>query len=234
MARHKRGMADDTTPPTSPGAKPIALEDRPAEDDGRLQSPSAGRNRGPIAAVLLPRLVDGASVLEVGSGTGEHACAFAGARPDILWRPSDPDAASRASIEAWAHHLERDNVLKPLALDVTADLWPRWADGPFHAVVSINMIHIAPWAACEGLVEGAGARLSPEGMLFLYGPFMRGGEHTAPSNADFDADLKRRDPDWGVRDLDDVARLANAAGMDLEDALPMPANNLSVVFRKRG
>jgi SAM-dependent methyltransferase len=222
-------MAPPETPSTP---KPVALEDRARSADARISSSSSARNRDPILAVLAPRLPHGAKVLEIGSGTGEHAVHLAAARPDIDWRPSDPDAASRASIAAWTAHLELANVAAPLVIDVREPAWGVEDAAPFDAVVSINMIHIAPWEAALGLLAGAGRLLRAGGFLFLYGPFARGGAHTAPSNAAFDESLKARDPRWGVRDLDDVAATAAGVGLALENVVEMPANNLSVTFRR--
>lgn len=209
----------------------IALEARRREDQ-RLFSPSAARNRDAIRDAFLKTMPDRGVILEIGSGTGEHAVHIAAAAPALIWRPGDPDAGSRASIAAWTQHLELSNIAAPHAIDVTAENWDR-EQGPFAGVVSINMIHIAPFAAAEGLVAGAGRVLAPEGKLFLYGPFVRNGAHTAPSNADFDASLKSRDARWGVRDLDrDIVPIAARAGLCVEAIIAMPANNLSVVFRK--
>lgn len=213
--------------------KPIALEERGASADARLASPSAARNREPIAAVLTQLLPQGAKVMEIASGTGEHAAWLAKARPDLDWRPSELDPASRASILAHAKAEGLANVAAPVVIDAREPVWGVEAEAPFDAVVSINMIHIAPWEAALGLVAGAGRLLRPGGALFLYGPFSRSGHHTADSNKAFDASLKARNPAWGVRDLDDVARAAEAQGLELEEVFEMPANNLSVVFRRR-
>lgn len=174
----------------------------------------------------------GAKVLEIASGTGEHAAYVAKMRPDVGWKPSDPDTAARASIAAWIRAERLSNVAPPIALDAASPIWRVEAEAPFDAVVSINMIHIAPWAACQGLIAGAARILGPNGVLVLYGPFKRGGVHTAPSNAGFDDNLKARNPAWGVRDLDDVAREAAAKKFRLEQIAEMPANNLTVVFRR--
>jgi cyclopropane fatty-acyl-phospholipid synthase-like methyltransferase len=213
-------------------SKPIALEERAQDADARLRSPSAARNRDSILAVLTRVLPQGAKVLEIGSGTGEHAVHVAKARPDLDWRTSELDAGSRASIAAWTAAEGLANVATPVAIDARESSWGVEDDAPFEAVVSINMIHIAPWEACLGLIAGAGRLLGPGGALFLYGPFARGGQHTAPSNEAFDRSLKARDPSWGVRDIDDVARAALAHGLALAEIVEMPANNLSVVFRK--
>lgn len=209
----------------------IALEARDAVE-ARQFSPSAARNRDPIREAFLAHMPRAGVIIEIGSGTGEHAAHIAAAAPDLLWLPSDPDPASRASIAAWTAHLGLSNVAPPRALDVTRD---GWTDGlpAADGLVSINMIHIAPLEAAQGLFEGAGALLKPDGRLFLYGPFMRDGAHTAPSNEAFDASLKARDAQWGVRDLDrEIIPLARAASFTLHAVIAMPANNLSVVFSK--
>ncbi len=194
-------------------------------DDARKHAPATERNRAPILEVLRRVLPDEGVVLEVASGTGQHAAFFAEAFPGLTWQPSDPDPELRASIRAWTAGL--GNVRPPLALDASAGDWPvERAD----AVVCINMIHIAPWETGLGLFQGA-ARLLPAGApLLLYGPFLRDGRHTAPSNAEFDASLKARNPAWGVRDLGAVERAA--AGFTLADVVDMPANNLTVVLRR--
>ena len=195
-------------------------------DDARLFSPSVERNGPPILAQLCRVLPPGATVLEVASGSGEHARQLALARPDLTIQPSDPGAEARASIDAWCRGLP--NVRPALALDAAA-----WPDGlAADAVLCINMIHIAPWAAGLGLLAGAAQVLRPGGMLVLYGPFLRAGVPTAPSNLDFDADLKARDPSWGLRALEDVARAAT--GFGTPDVTEMPANNLLVTFTRAG
>jgi cyclopropane fatty-acyl-phospholipid synthase-like methyltransferase len=171
-------------------------------------------------------------VLEIGSGAGEHVICFAKALPELVWLPSDPDAASRASIEAWIATEELANVRAPVAIDVREAIWGAEDDAPFDAVISLNMVHIAPWEAALGLLAGAGRLLRPNGVLFFYGPFMQGGVHTAASNAAFDADLKRRESRWGVRDVDDLVREAAPHRLELREVMPMPANNLSLVFVK--
>jgi len=194
--------------------------------DPRLHAPAVARNREPILAVLRRVLPPAGLVLEVASGSGEHAAFFAAALPLLTWQPSDPDPRARASIAAF-----RDagaGLLPPLDLDVTATAWPA---ARVAAVVCINMIHIAPWSACEGLVAGAARALSPGGVLYLYGPY-REGRHTAPSNEAFDADLRARDPRWGVRDLGEVTVLARRHGFVHQETVTMPANNRSVVFRR--
>jgi hypothetical protein len=198
--------------------------------DSRRRAPATERNRAPILAVLARILPDSGTVLEIASGTGEHVVHFATAFPALRWQPSDPDASARASIAAWRDASGLDNVAAPIALDAATPPWPIDAAA---AVLAINMIHIAPWAAACGLVSGAG-RLLPGGTpLYLYGPFRRDGHAFAESNTAFDRSLRDRDPAWGVRRLEAVAEIAAAAGFDLSDIIEMPANNLSVVFRRR-
>lgn len=201
---------------------------RPPIADPRQYSPATARNRGPILEVLHTVLPRHARVLEVASGSGEHAVHFAGAMPGWEWQPSDPTSDALASIDAWRHHAALDNVRPPIALDVTRDHWP---GGPFDAVVAINLCHIAPWEATASLVAGAADHLHPNGALILYGPFVRDGRQTAPSNEAFDQSLRRRDPRWGVRDLADVTEAAREHGFALDRVEEMPANNLTVVFR---
>jgi SAM-dependent methyltransferase len=194
------------------------------------RAPSVARNRDPILDVLRRVLPPAGLVLEIASGTGEHAVHVAAALPALTWQPSDRDPQALASNAAHRAAASLSNLAPPLALDVTAPAWPlAQAD----AIVCINMIHIAPWAACEGLMAGAGRVLSAGGVLYLYGPFQQGGAPTAPSNAAFDENLRARDPAWGVRDLGAVAAVAAANGLDLEARIEMPANNLSLVFRRR-
>ena len=211
---------------------PVAVEARSLTADARQCSPSAARNRGSILKVLTRVLPKKGTVLEIGSGTGEHTVYFAKALPGLIWQPSDPDAGSRLSIEGWIATEGLANVRAPVALDVRRGIWGVEGDAPLDAMVSLNMVHIAPWEAALGLLAGAGRLLGPYGVLFLYGPFMLGGTHTATSNAAFDADLKRRDPRWGVRDVDDLVREGALRGLELREVVKMPANNLSLVFVK--
>ncbi|MDB5426072.1 MAG: SAM-dependent methyltransferase [Phenylobacterium sp.] len=198
--------------------------------DGARTSPATARNRQPILEVLQPRLPAGARVLEVASGAGEHAVFLAEALPGVRWQPSDREDEALASIAAWRTAAGLTNLAPPLRLDA-ADL-ASWPEGPFEAVVCINMIHISPWAACEGLVAGAGRVMTPGGRLFLYGPFLEADVETAPSNLAFDQSLKARDPAWGLRDLAAVTALAGAHGLALAERIGMPANNLIVMFEK--
>ena len=203
-----------------------------SKPSARQFSPSAARNCEPIREVLTRVLPRKGIVLEIGSGTGEHAIYFAKALTNLVWIPSDPDAPSRASIEAWIATEDLANVRAPVAIDVRGAVWGVEDDAPFDAMISLNMVHIAPWEAALGLLAGAGRLLRPNGVLFFYGPFMLGGTHTAASNAAFDADLKRREPRWGVRDLDDLIAEATPHGLELCEVVAMPANNLSLVFVK--
>jgi SAM-dependent methyltransferase len=202
--------------------------------DARQFSPSAARNCVPIREVLTRVLPKKGIVLEIGSGTGEHVVCFAKALPRLVWLPSDPDEASRTSIEAWMTSKRLANVRAPVAIDVREGVWGVEDDAPFDAMISLNMVHIAPWEAALGLLAGAGRLLKPDGVLVLYGPFMLGGTQTAASNAAFDADLKSRDPRWGVRDVDDLVDAAAPHGLELLELVEMPANNLSLVFVKAG
>ena len=198
----------------------------------RRFAPAASRNREPILTVFRERVSADARVLEIGSGSGEHAIHLCTALPGLDWQPSDPDPASRASITAWIAHAGTDNIRAPLDIDVLAARWDVEARAPFDAIVSINMIHIAPWECALALLEGAARLLCEDGVLFLYGPFKRGGVHTAPSNAAFDERLRSENVQWGVRDLDEIVREASGRGLRLIEAVEMPANNLSVVFRR--
>ena len=198
--------------------------------DPRHSAPSALRNRDPILAVLRSVLPARGIVLEVASGSGEHIMHFAAALgATLVFQPSDPDPAARASIDAWTQASGLANVRPAIALDARA---ATWSVAAADVVLAINMIHIAPWAAAEGLIRGAERLLPPGGPLFLYGPFRREGAHTAPSNADFDADLRHRDPAWGIRDLEAVAELAASRGFAAPEVIQMPANNLSLIFRR--
>jgi SAM-dependent methyltransferase len=195
--------------------------------DARRHWPAAERNKEPIMEVLRRVLPERGFLLEIASGTGQHAAHFAAAFPALDWQPSELDADMHASIRAWTEGMP--NVREPTALDVGATPWPvSRAD----AILCINMIHIAPWQATLDLMAGAGKILAPGGVLFLYGPYRRHGAHTAPSNEAFDADLKRRNPEWGVRNMETVAEAAKANGLDFVEAVAMPANNFSVMFRK--
>ncbi|WP_454733904.1 MULTISPECIES: DUF938 domain-containing protein [Cupriavidus] len=195
----------------------------------RRMAPATDRNRDAILAVLRRVLPSSGLVLEIASGTGQHAAHFAAALPGLTWQPSDPEPAARDSIAGWTAHAGLANVLPPLALDVRQQPWGIEAA---QALVCINMVHIAPWSAAEALFAGAGRLLPAGGVLYLYGPYRRNGEHTAPSNAAFDAQLRSADAQWGVRNMEDIAALGEAEGFRLDEPIPMPANNFSLVFRK--
>jgi cyclopropane fatty-acyl-phospholipid synthase-like methyltransferase len=201
------------------------------ETQARLSAPSVARNREPIFAVLDPLLAPAARVLELASGSGEHAIFMARKRPDVMWQPSDPAPEARASIAAWIAAEGVANARAPLALDASAAEWPVET---VDAMVCINMLHISPWAATEGLMRGAARHLPPGGPLYIYGAFRRAGAITPESNTAFDQDLKRRDPRWGLRLLEEVDACAAGQGLHLAEVVAMPANNLSLVFRKRG
>ncbi|MEM6487310.1 MAG: DUF938 domain-containing protein [Pseudomonadota bacterium] len=234
MAGHRVGGPDRPGSGTPPDARTETAADT---SDGRLFSPSCARNRGPLAEALPSALAGLAGMLlEIGSGSGEHAVALAPCLPDLVWQPSDPDRAHRISIAAWTAHSGVAGVQPPLALDAAGD-WPAHpaaaARLPLAAVFSANVIHIAPWAVAEGIVAGAGRALTPGGRLVFYGPFMRGGAHTGDGNVRFDAQLKARDPRFGIRDLDALTALAAAAGFGGPGVVTMPADNRLVVFQRR-
>ncbi|MEZ4366226.1 MAG: DUF938 domain-containing protein [Kofleriaceae bacterium] len=193
----------------------------------KRHSPAAERNRAPILEVLRRVLPTHGRVLELASGSGQHAVAFASALPGITWQPSDPDADARASIAAWRAEAALPNLAAPLDLDVTAPAWPV---DPVDAVVAVNLVHISPWAATEALFAGAARVLRPGGVVVLYGPYRIDGD-TAPSNLAFDADLRARDPAWGVRELREVVAAADGCGLALAEVIAMPANNHVVVLR---
>lgn len=196
--------------------------------DARLQSPAAARNRRPILEVLREVLPERARVLELAAGSGEHALHYASAMPGWDWQPSDPDPRARASIAAWRAQAGLPNLRAPLDLDATG----QWPMASFEAIIAINLVHVSPWAVTEALLARAGERLAPGGVLYLYGPYRRGGRHTAPSNAAFDAELRDRDPRWGIRDLEAVTAEAEHHGLVRDRVVGMPANNLSVVLRR--
>lgn len=196
--------------------------------DARETAPSPERNKQPILEVLARVLPPRGHVLEIGSGTGQHIAHFARALPLLTFQPSEMDAERHASIAAWVAAGNLSNVKPPLAIDVTQRPWPVVAAD---AVVCINVIHIAPWEATLALMAGAGTLLLAGGVLVTYGPYMRGGAHTSQSNAAFDASLRARNPAWGVRDIDKLAEVAAAEGLALQEAIPMPANNFTLVWR---
>lgn len=199
---------------------------------GARTSPSTARNREPILAALRPHLPKAGLVLEIAAGAGEHAVFNAAALPHLTWQPTDPDDEALTSIAAWRDLAGLANLLAPLRLDASdPGGWPVQAAD---AMVNINMIHISPWAATEGLMRGAGRVLPAGGVLFLYGPYLERDVATADSNLAFDRSLKSRNPAWGLRHLDAVTALAAEQGLTLAERIAMPANNLSLVFRRTG
>jgi SAM-dependent methyltransferase len=206
-----------------------------ATADGRLDAPAFHRNCRPIWSVLAPFLQDrSADVLEIGSGTGQHIVEFAKHAPNVVWWPSDYHEAHLASIAAWRRHAGLPNLRAPVRIDVADPDWSLPPElGPGRKLLGIfcaNVIHIAPWRVAEGLVKAAGRHLDGDGRMFLYGPFMREGKHTAPSNVEFDRSLRSANPEWGVRDTADVAALATREGLELQEIVEMPANNLILLF----
>ena len=200
----------------------------------RRYAPATDRNRQPILDILRQVLPTTGTVLEISSGTGEHATFFAPKLASLFWLPSDPNPDARASITAWQQYKPCDRIHPPIDLDASSPQWSIAAEYlPITAIVNINMIHIAPRSAYLGLIAGASRLLSSGGIFYLYGPFKRVGVHTAPSNAAFDESLRSQNPDWGIRDLEETIGLAEGANLALEKIYPMPANNLSVVFRRR-
>ena len=198
-------------------------------------SPAAERNLDPILQKLQALLAANGRALEVASGTGQHVAGFAAALPGWTWQPTDHDPANLESIAAWSAQAGVRNVLAPLQLDVRAARWPGEApsgDAPWDLVYCANMLHIAPWACCAGLLQGAARTLSPHGLLVTYGPYLEGGVPTSPGNLDFDASLRERNPEWGLRRLEDVAQQAGQAGLLLSARHSMPANNLLLVFTR--
>ncbi len=195
----------------------------------KRHAPATERNRAPLLSVLSDVLPPTGTVLEVASGTGQHAVFFARALPHLTWQPSDLDPDNLASIAAWREEAALPNLLPPVSLDAASAQWPVASAS---AVVNINMIHIAPWAAALGLFAGASRLLAPGAPLILYGPFFRAQVQTAPSNLSFDADLRGRNPAWGVRQLEDVAAAARAQGLHLESVVELPSNNCTALFRR--
>jgi hypothetical protein len=197
----------------------------------KLRSPAAARNIAPIGDVLADWLPASGLILEIASGSGEHALAFARRFPNVEWQPSDPDPDARASIQEWREAEGPTNLLPPIALDVCDPIWPV---GRADAVVAVNMVHISPWEASIGLIDGAARVLGEDGVLILYGPWIVEGIETAPSNLAFDADLRRRNPAWGLRRVSDFAVQAERRGFDLTGERRMPANNYMLLFTRMG
>jgi SAM-dependent methyltransferase len=199
--------------------------------DARRHAPATERNREPIAAILRDILPAAGTVLEVASGTGEHAVFFARTFPGLNFIPSDPDPSAIASIRAWAETARLPNLRPPLLLDAST---PDWPIDRADAMLCINMVHISPWEATVGLLTNAARLLAQGGPLVLYGPYFQQGVETAPSNMAFDESLRARDSRWGLRQLEDVVGLAEGFGLHQEAIHEMPANNLTVILRKRG
>ncbi len=197
--------------------------------DLRRYYPATERNRDSIVSVLRRILPQSGLILEVASGSGEHAAHLATVFQNLVWQPSDRDPELLDSIAAHADASGAANILRPLVLDVAAHPWPV---DQAAAILCINMIHISPWSACQMLLKGAGALLAADGVLYLYGPYKRGGRHTAPTNAAFDASLRQQNPAWGLRAVEDVASEARQYGLHLEEIVDMPANNFSLILRK--
>ncbi|MEM8694494.1 MAG: DUF938 domain-containing protein [Pseudomonadota bacterium] len=200
-----------------------------APPDAKRHAPATARNRDAIVAVLESILPDDGHILEIASGSGEHIVYFARAFPQLRWQPSDLDSDCRASIAAWTADADIGTIAPPVKLDASAEAWPIDA---VDAIMCINMIHISPWSATEGLLAGAGRVLKSGAPLYLYGPFRVPDRQTAPSNEEFDLSLKGRNPDWGLRDIRNVERAARRHALILDRTIDMPANNLSVIFRK--
>jgi SAM-dependent methyltransferase len=198
--------------------------------DLRGFSPSTARNKEPILQILREVLPASGSVLEIASGTGEHAVFFAERLPGLQFQPSDIDPKAHTSINAWLSSLQLPNVSPPLSLDASDAEWPSLS---FDAVLNMNMAHISPWEATLGLLRNAAKVLRPDGLLYMYGPFRVKQQHTAPSNESFDQSLRERNPRWGIRDLEAVAEAAANEGLLLERTVAMPANNFSLLFYRR-
>ncbi len=197
--------------------------------DSRLFAPAVARNRDPILAVLRQILPSKGVALEIASGSGEHVAHFAAALPDLSFQPSDPNPQARASIDAWIGQTGLRNIRPAVALDASGPAWPL---SEADAILCINMVHISPWAATEGLFRHAQEILAPGAPLYLYGPYLREGVTTAPSNLEFDASLRAQNPEWGLRDLAAVAAVARENEFSAPEVIEMPANNLSVIFRR--
>lgn len=211
----------------------------PPGPDGRLDAPAFHRNHEPIWNAISGFLGEcSGDVLELGSGTGQHATAYAARTPRLTWWPSDIYDSHLASVAAWRRHAALDNLRAPQRIDLARPDWTWQGDGraggELVAMLCINVLHISPWHVSENLIAGAGRYLRVGGRLLVYGPFKRSGTHTAPSNAAFDASLQAQNPDWGVRDVARLGTLANAAGLVLAEPIPMPANNLVLAFARTG
>ncbi len=203
-------------------------------EDARQYAPATERNRQFILDILLEVLPKAGNILEIASGTGEHAVFFAPHFTPRQWIPSETSSLLIESIKAWSKHHPCDSLHSPLEINAQDSVWAiETMDIPIKAIVNINMIHISPWSTCEGLMRGGQRILPSEGRLYLYGPFKREGKHTAPSNEAFDQMLQSQNTEWGVRNLEDVVAIASDYKLNLVEVIPMPANNLSVIFQKQ-
>src|SRR3569623_1461720 len=209
-------------------------EGTPPADEGRLDAPAFHRNHEPIWQVLAPFLAaKTGAVLELGSGTGQHTVTFAARPPRLTWHPSDMQESHLASIAAWRAHAALPTVAPAQRIEHANPAWTWTPGGAAEAMLCINVLHISPWLVSQNLIAGAARHLTGDGRLFVYGPFMHDGVHTAPSNAEFDASLRARNAQWGVRDTRDLSALAVASGLTLAVFVPMPANNFVLVFARR-
>ncbi|UTW58974.1 DUF938 domain-containing protein [Kordiimonas sp. SCSIO 12603] len=199
------------------------------ENDVRLHAPATARNRDVILDVLKEHLPAEGTFYEIAAGSGEHALYFSDAFPDVIWHPTDIDESHLNSINAWRAHSGTQNLQEALYFNVLENQFPDKTD----AILAINLIHIAPWRVAEILIEKAGNALKTGGTLFLYGPYQQNGAHTSDSNADFDISLKSRNPEWGIRHMEEVTSLAIKNGFDAPAVIPMPANNFSLVFKRK-
>jgi SAM-dependent methyltransferase len=205
----------------------------PPAVEGRLDAPAFHRNHEPIWEIIGPTLAQAhGSVLEIGSGTGQHAVTYAARTPNLTWYPTDIRDAHLTSIAAWRAEAALPNLAEPQRIDLSDPNWTWRPGGELAAMLCINVLHISPWAVSQNLIAGAGRFLKMDGRLFVYGPFMRDGRHTAPSNEAFDASLRAQNPDWGVRDIAALAALAAKHGLALDAATPMPANNFVLTFAR--
>jgi len=209
----------------------------PAGPDGRLDAPAFHRNHEAIWSAIAGFLNErDGDVLEIGSGTGQHVVTFARRSPRLTWWPSDIFSSHLGSIEAWRRHERLANVQAPQRVDLTDPAWAWRAEDkpipPLAAILCVNVLHISPWRVSQNLLSGTGRFLRADGRLFVYGPFMRNGEHTSSSNAAFDATLRAENPEWGVRDIRDLSAFADKVGLSLAEIAPMPANNLVLAFAR--
>lgn len=228
-------MTSGAGSPTSSGDPRYSAGSGDEADDGRMIAPSAARNLEPITSELTSLFAGRTGpLLEIGSGTGQHAACLAAALPGLIWIPSDPAPAHRRSINAWRDHLKPPNMAAPIALDAVEPWWmlPEISDAPLTGLFCANVIHISPWAVAEGIIAGAGKAVGPGGLLILYGPFRENGAHTGEGNERFDLSLRAQNPDWGIRDLADVAALAAEAGFPAPEIRIMPSNNRMVIFTR--